>query len=110
PEGFLERHGITLHLGDPAVALDRTARTVTSAAGRVLPYDALVLATGSVPFVPPVPGHDLPGCHVYRTIEDLQAIESYAAGARVGAVVAGVAQPQFGVLGDVLHLALHDPG
>ncbi|MEU6434795.1 nitrite reductase large subunit NirB [Streptomyces albidoflavus] len=89
PDGFLERHGITLHLGDPAVALDRSARTVTSAAGRVLPYDALVLATGSAPFVPPVPGHDLPGCHVYRTVEDLEAIRADAARAEAGVVVGG---------------------
>ncbi|MCX6463962.1 MAG: FAD-dependent oxidoreductase, partial [Pseudonocardiales bacterium] len=47
---------VDLHLGDPAVALDRDARTVTTGSGRVLRYDALVLATGSAPFVPPVPG------------------------------------------------------
>ena len=40
----------------------------------MLAYDTLVLATGSYPFVPPVPGRDLPGCFVYRTIEDLEAI------------------------------------
>ncbi|MBC8091954.1 MAG: FAD-dependent oxidoreductase, partial [Pseudonocardia sp.] len=50
---------VTLHLGDPAVTIDRDGRTVTTQAGRTLPYDALVLATGSVPFVPTVPGRDL---------------------------------------------------
>ncbi|MEU9923268.1 nitrite reductase large subunit NirB [Streptomyces griseoluteus] len=89
PSGFIERHGITLHLGDPATAVDRTARTVTSASGRVLRYDALVLATGSYPFVPPVPGHDIPGCHVYRTLEDVRAIRADAAQARAGVVVGG---------------------
>jgi nitrite reductase (NADH) large subunit len=69
---------VDLHLGDPAVALDRDARTVRTAAGRVLRYDALVLATGSVPFVPPVPGRDLPGCFVYRTLDDLDAITEAA--------------------------------
>ncbi|GAA2546058.1 nitrite reductase large subunit NirB [Pseudonocardia hydrocarbonoxydans] len=72
---------VDLHLGDPAVAIDRDARRVTTEGGRVLPYDALVLATGSVPFVPPVPGRDLPGCFVYRTLDDLDAIKAAAADA-----------------------------
>ncbi|MFG2813541.1 nitrite reductase large subunit NirB [Streptomyces sp. NPDC048410] len=89
PDGFMVRHGITPHLGDPATAVDRAARTVTSASGRVLRYDALVLATGSYPFVPPVPGHDTPGCHVYRTLEDVGAIREDAVRARTGIVVGG---------------------
>jgi len=90
PPEFLAEHGIELLLGDPAAAIDRAARTVTTASGRVLGYDTLVLATGSAPFVPPVPGHDAEGCHVYRTIEDVQGIREQAlAGARVGAVVGG---------------------
>jgi nitrite reductase (NADH) large subunit len=87
---------VQLHLGDAAVALDRDAHVVRTAAGRELPYDALVLATGSVPFVPPVPGRDLPGCFVYRTLDDLDAImaaaERAVAGPRPGrrsAVVVG---------------------
>ena len=58
-----------------------TARpgTVRLADGAELAYDALVLATGSAPFVPPVPGHDLAGCFVYRTIDDLEAISEAAA-------------------------------
>jgi nitrite reductase (NADH) large subunit len=69
---------VELRLGDPAVALDRNARTVGTASGAVLRYDALVLATGSVPFVPQVPGRDLPGCFVYRTLDDLDAITAAA--------------------------------
>ncbi|MCX2967766.1 MULTISPECIES: nitrite reductase large subunit NirB [Streptomyces] len=87
--GFLADHGIDLRLGDPAAAIDRAARTVTTASGRVLAYDALVLATGSSPFVPPVPGHDAAGCHVYRTLEDVEAISADARRARTGAVVGG---------------------
>ena len=49
----------------------------------------LVLATGAGPFVPPVPGHDLDGCFVYRTIEDLEAIRDAAATAKAGAVIGG---------------------
>ncbi|MFG2178242.1 nitrite reductase large subunit NirB [Streptomyces abikoensis] len=89
PPDFLTTHGIDLRLGDPAVAVDRPARTVTTASGARLPYDTLVLATGSYPFVPPVPGHDADGCHVYRTLEDVAAIRADAARARTGAVIGG---------------------
>ncbi|MER5478153.1 nitrite reductase large subunit NirB [Streptomyces sp. NPDC002734] len=87
---FIEKHGIELHLGDPAESIDREARTVTARSGLTVPYDTLVLATGSYPFVPPVPGKDADGCFVYRTIEDLLAIEEWAkARAVTGAVVGG---------------------
>ena len=62
--------------------LDPEARTVALADGEVLAYDELVLATGAAPFVPPVPGHELDGCFVYRTIEDLEAIRGAAADGR----------------------------
>ncbi|MDA0563451.1 nitrite reductase large subunit NirB [Streptomonospora sp. S1-112] len=86
--------GVELRLGEPATALDRAARAVTTASGAVIGYDALVLATGSTAFVPPVPGRDLPGCHVYRTIEDLEHITATAraataAGAGADGVVIG---------------------
>ncbi|WP_255951649.1 nitrite reductase large subunit NirB [Streptomyces odontomachi] len=88
--GFLAEHGIELLLGEPAEHVDRAARTVTARSGRLVPYDTLVLATGSYPFVPPVPGKDTTGCFVYRTIEDLLAIEEYARRhATTGAVVGG---------------------
>jgi nitrite reductase (NADH) large subunit len=87
---------VTLRLGDPVVTIDREHRSVTTKAGFRQHYDALVLATGSDPFVPPVPGHDLPGCFVYRTIEDLDAIRAGARraavtgrGRRAGLVVGG---------------------
>ncbi|MFF9058134.1 nitrite reductase large subunit NirB [Streptomyces sp. NPDC014882] len=88
--GFIEAHGIELRVGDPAESVDRDARTVTARSGLVVGYDVLVLATGSYPFVPPVPGKDAEGCFVYRTIEDLLAIEEYAKSrATTGAVVGG---------------------
>ncbi len=86
---FMDRHGIELHLGDPAETIDRAARTVTARSGLTVGYDTLVLATGSYPFVPPVPGKDSTGCFVYRTIEDLLAIEEYAKNVTTGAVVGG---------------------
>ncbi|MDN5381188.1 nitrite reductase large subunit NirB [Streptomyces sp. LB8] len=87
---FISTHGIELHIGDPAERIDRETRTVTARSGLTVGYDVLVLATGSFPFVPPVPGRDAEGCFVYRTIEDLLAIEEYATTrARTGAVVGG---------------------
>jgi nitrite reductase (NADH) large subunit len=88
-DGFMEKHGIELYVGDPAETIDRDARTVTARSGQVFAYDTLVLATGSYPFVPPVPGKEARGCFVYRTIEDLLAIEEYAKTATTGAVVGG---------------------
>ncbi|UMB72301.1 nitrite reductase large subunit NirB [Mycobacterium paraterrae] len=77
---------VELRLGSPVTAIDRTARRVIVADGSELAYDAVVLATGSYPFVPPVPGKDSPGCHVYRTLDDLDAI-------RVGAEAALARDP-----------------
>ncbi|MGW0417617.1 nitrite reductase large subunit NirB [Streptomyces sp. NPDC003015] len=86
---FIETHGIELYVGDPAVAVDREAKKVTAKSGQVFAYETLVLATGSYPFVPPVPNKDAKGCFVYRTIEDLLAIEEYAKTRTTGAVVGG---------------------
>ena len=81
PEGrttWYDENGVELHLQDKAVAIDTEAKTVTGASGKVLPYDACVMATGSFPFVPPIPGRNRPGVFVYRTIEDLEAMLKYA--------------------------------
>src|SRR2546427_575304 len=80
------------------------SRTVTTADGEIIPYDRLVLATGSAPFVPPVPGRDRPHCFVYRTIEDLEAMQASAARSRTGVVVGG------GLLGLECAKALRDLG
>jgi len=76
--GSYEEGGITVYLGDRAVSVDRERKTVTSALGKTVPYDKLVLATGSSPLVPPIAGREADGCFVYRTIEDLEAIRAYA--------------------------------
>ncbi|NDL60767.1 nitrite reductase large subunit NirB [Phytoactinopolyspora mesophila] len=88
PDGCYD-DGCVLHVGEAVASIDRHAKTVTTAAGRVVGYDALVLATGSSPFVPPVPGADLDGCFVYRTIDDLDAIRERAGVAGTGVVIGG---------------------
>ncbi|MCX7066572.1 MAG: nitrite reductase large subunit NirB [Methylococcales bacterium] len=103
-DGFFEQHDITLHLGDKAATIDRTAKTVTSSKGICIAYDKLVLATGSYPFVPPVAGHDRAQCLVYRTIEDLEAMAAAAKTGKVGTVVGG------GLLGLEAAKALKDLG
>ncbi|MDN6283825.1 MAG: FAD-dependent oxidoreductase, partial [Corynebacterium sp.] len=78
-----------------ATGIDRDNRTVTCEGDTTVAYDHLVLATGSYAFVPPVPGHDLPGCTVYRTLDDLDDIRTLVEDARaagrspVGAVIGG---------------------
>ncbi|WP_412028094.1 nitrite reductase large subunit NirB [Deinococcus yunweiensis] len=68
--------------------VDLAARTVT-VEGRVLSYDAAVFATGSFPFVPPVPGKDAAGVFVYRTLDDLDAIRAAATHSKTGVVIGG---------------------
>ena len=68
---WYESNGIELISGDPVIHIDRKARTVISASGRVKPYDRLLLATGSDPFVIPVPGRDLPGVVTFRDLDDV---------------------------------------
>ena len=102
--GFFEKTGFTLKLEAKAVAIERRENTVTTADGEVLPYDKLVLATGSYPFVPPVPGRDRPNVFVYRTIEDLEAMKAAGARSKSGVVVGG------GLLGLECAKALRDMG
>ncbi len=68
---------VTIRRGVAATAVDRHAQTVTTSAGTTLGYDALVLATGSYAAVPPVPGKDLRGAFVYRTIDDVADLRTY---------------------------------
>jgi nitrite reductase (NADH) large subunit len=84
-----EHDNVEVHLGERVVAIDRGAATISTDRGTAIAYDHLVLATGSYPFVPPIEGGDGPGCFVYRTLDDLDAIRNAAAGARSGAVIGG---------------------
>lgn len=86
--GLYGRHGVHLHLGEAVREIDRERREVVTATGRQ-PYDRLVLATGSYPFVPPIPGAEGRSRLVYRTLDDLDGIREAAASARRGVVVGG---------------------
>jgi len=102
---FFREHGITVHLGARAERIDRDLRCVVTADGVRLPYDKVVVASGSYPFVPPLPGRDRPLCFVYRTIEDLQAIHAAGTqGSKIGTVIGG------GLLGLEAGKALADLG
>jgi nitrite reductase (NADH) large subunit len=90
-DDFLISGRADYRLGRRATSIDSAARTVHLDDGESLGYDDLVLATGSYPFVPPIPGHDLAGSFVYRTLEDLAAIRDWAQqpGRSVGMVIGG---------------------
>ncbi|MFP5362815.1 MAG: molybdopterin-dependent oxidoreductase [Thermoleophilia bacterium] len=87
PLAWYATHGVDLRGGCSAAALDLDARTVLDEAGGRHPYDALVLATGSRAFVPPVPGAGLPHVDVFRTWRDADALAATTRGTR--AVVVG---------------------
>ncbi|GEN25100.1 nitrite reductase large subunit [Halomonas cupida] len=85
---YYAEHDIELHLHEAVTAIDRSTREVVTDNERHA-FDRLVLATGSWPFVPPIPGNDADGCLVYRTLEDLDAIREAAVQATTGVVVGG---------------------
>jgi len=90
PAGFYDEKNVTLKLGQRAVSLDRTGKAVTLESGEVLPYDKLIIATGSRPRVIPVAGADLDGVMVLRTLEDVDKLQPLATrGKRLVVVGAG---------------------
>ena len=84
---WYQAHGITLHAGQAVTRIDRARRLVHTADGTVAGYDRLLLALGSTPYVPDIPGTHLDGVMTYRTIEDVRTMHALPAGAR--AVVIG---------------------
>jgi nitrite reductase (NADH) large subunit len=82
-------HGVTLHKSAKIVAIDRAAKTVTSENGITAAYDKLVIATGSSPFIIPVPGHGLPGVLVYRDLDDVEKMLEIAKGKGKAVVIGG---------------------
>jgi nitrite reductase (NADH) large subunit len=102
--GLLEKARVTLRLNDAVVSIDPLKKLVRSTRYKAVPYDKLVFATGSYPFVPPLAGRDRRDCFVYRTIEDLEMIAAAARRSRVGTVIGG------GLLGLEAAKALKDLG
>jgi len=82
-------NGITLHAGDPVVHIDRRRRLVRAQSGREVWYDRLLLATGSTPFIIPVPGHKLPGVIGFRDIQDVDTMLAAAKNGGRAVVIGG---------------------
>ena len=102
--GFFDRAHLDLRLNAKAQSVDRVAKTVLLADGSQVAYDKLIFATGSYPFVPPLPGKDRRDCFVYRTIDDLEAMRECGARSKTGVVIGG------GLLGLECAKALRDLG
>lgn len=103
-EAYYDEKSVQYILKDKVVDIDFENKEVITASGRREGYDKLVLATGSFPFVPPIPGNKSEHCLVYRTIEDLEAITASAKVSKVGVVVGG------GLLGLEAAAALKNSG
>ena len=73
-DAWYDQNGVTLHKGKKVVAIDREQKTVTAEDGTAAGYDKLLIATGSVPFIIPVPGKDLAGVLTYRDLDDVNAM------------------------------------
>ena len=101
---YYQSKSVEFILKDKVVDLDFENKEVITASGRREAYDKLVLATGSFPFVPPIPGNKNEHCLVYRTIEDLEAITASAQQSKIGVVVGG------GLLGLEAAAALKNSG
>ncbi|MCG8707727.1 nitrite reductase small subunit NirD [Brenneria sp. 4F2] len=87
--GFFAANGIELRSASQITAVDREHKVVSDAQGDKTAYDQLILATGSYAFVPPIAGNNRPGCLVYRTLDDLDAIAGQAKKSKTGVVIGG---------------------
>lgn len=81
--------GVNFLTNAKVVDIDRIKKNVVTENGHIVNYDKLILATGSYPFVPPIPGKDREHCLVYRTIDDLDNIQASANVSKVGVVIGG---------------------
>jgi nitrite reductase (NADH) large subunit len=81
--------GVKFKTNAKVITINRDEQFIITEAGDQYHYDKLVMATGSFPFVPPIPGKDREHCLVYRTIDDLEAIQKSAKESKVGVVIGG---------------------
>ncbi len=88
-DAWYAANGVNLVRGDAIVSIDRAGKTVTAASGKVTPYDKLIVATGSDPFVIPVPGHKLPGVVTFRDLDDVEKMQAAAAKGGHAVVIGG---------------------
>jgi nitrite reductase (NADH) large subunit len=88
-QSWYDEHGITLHKGEEAIAIDTAGRRVRTSAGREVTYDKLILATGSNPFMLPLPGADKPGVLAFRDIKDCNAMIEASATMKRAVVIGG---------------------
>ena len=86
---YYDENGVRFIVSDKVVNIDHANKKIVTQSGREESYDKLILATGSYPFVPPIPGKDQEHCLVYRTIEDLEGMTASAKVSKVGVVVGG---------------------
>lgn len=113
PAAWWQARGVSMLYGKPVSGIDRAAKSVTLADGLTLPYGKLVLATGSRPLMPPVPGFELPGVATFRDVADVALFRTVAAaGARVVVIGGGLlgleaayGLARIGARVTVLHLA-----
>ena len=89
PWSWYGKRGIRLMSAVAAIAIDRAARSVLMADGSAVPYDALLLATGSKPMAPPIPGVGLPNVRAFRDMADAEAMIAAARNGRRAVVIGG---------------------
>ena len=89
PLEWYREKGVTLHSGDPVIAIDRVRRVVRAASGVEEPYDRLLLATGSKPVMLPLPGSDLAGVLTFRDLDDVDAMLAAARAHKKAVVIGG---------------------
>ena len=103
-DAWYTKHGVTLHKGKPVAMIDRRKREVIANDGTRATYDRLLLATGSMPFIIPVPGHQLPGVIGFRDVADVNTMIDAAESHRHAVVIGG------GLLGLEAAYGLHKRG
>ncbi|WP_160724522.1 nitrite reductase large subunit NirB [Bacillus sp. USDA818B3_A] len=86
---WYEKHRIQLYTGETVAAIDKEKQVVMTDKNREVPYDHLIMATGSTPFILPIPGADKEGVTAFRTIEDCKTIMEHAKPGEKAAVIGG---------------------